>query len=100
MDSLFLAIALSFGTDFNVVVPELRFETGNYAFHGKSEFKGDYWLISVDKHHPKKAIKTLIYHELLHITLGLPDSLTKIDIMNPYFVTKRYKKKMVRYLLK
>lgn len=93
MDSVFLFIALTFQSDFNVKLPPLRFERGHYEYHGKAENKVDHWIIQIDEDHPPKALKTIVYHELGHI-IGLSDS-NKRDFMNPDFTTYRYSRKLI-----
>ena len=97
MDSLFLSLALCFSADFGKPLPALEFNIARLdTLYGRADKVGDLWVITLDSQTVRKLkperLKSLVYHELGHVVLGLPDTDRKRDFMNSNYCLKPYNK--------
>lgn len=99
MDSLLLSLALCFSSDFNKPLPELEFKVARLdSLYGKADKVGRVWVITLDSATVRKLyrspcrLKSLVYHELGHVVLGLPDTDRRKDFMNSNYCLTRYEK--------
>ena len=95
MNELLIAIALNFGAEFNRPLPPIEFKLIPLdTLYGKAEKINQVWVISLDSPTAVRlkpaALKTLVYHELGHVVLGLPDTYRWRDMMNPYYCVIPY----------
>lgn len=101
MDSLLLSLALCFSSDFKQPLPELEFRIAKLdTLYGRADKVGPLWVVTLDSQTVRKLkperLKSLVYHELGHVVLGLPDTDRKRDFMNsnyclkPYYKLKKY----------
>ena len=94
MKDIILLFALQFASDFNRPLPAIEFTQAELIrYYGMAEKKDSVWVITLDdefvRHANPGQIKTLVYHELGHVVLGLEDS-DKRDFMNPDCVVVKY----------
>lgn len=96
MKELLLSIALTFSQDFNKPLPDLEFRLAELdTLYGKAEYF-DRWVITLDSMTAlslsNDRLKTLVYHELGHAVLGLPDNLERLNMMNSLYCLTPYKR--------
>jgi len=97
MKELILTIALQFSQDFNRPLPAIEFNQAELTqYYGMAEKKDSVWVVTFDREFVRQAsegqLKTLVYHELGHVVLGLDDTDQKRHFMNPNSILIPYKK--------
>jgi hypothetical protein len=100
MKQMIFLFAAQFSNDYSVKLPEITFRIAPLdTVYAMAERNGDVWDVTLDSATAWNAftrdherLKTLIYHELGHVSLGLPDTDNWLDYMNPYFCTDRFSK--------
>jgi hypothetical protein len=97
MKELILSLALQFSQDFNRPLPAIEFNQAELTrYYGMAEKNDSAWVITFDsefvRHASEGQLKTLVYHELGHVVLGLEDTKQKRHFMNPDSILKPYKK--------
>lgn len=97
MKELILSFALTFSQDFNTPLPPMDFQLAELdTLYGMARKENDKWMIYLNVKTATRlrpeCLKSLVYHELGHAVLGLPDTNRRGDMMNPYYCVTPYKR--------